>query len=246
MTSSIRLGALGATGVVVAGLAHAGWLAVLWSAGADALPLWVPIGVQVMVTLVLAAAVGWQLWRSASVMQRQIDDLQQPRAPTDVESVPATVLQQRFDFLQHLTERLADRRGPEVSLLLLRVLPSRSGDEPNPAALAEAADLLRTYPACVHGAFVGRLDETGFGLCLPAHGVVAESAGSLMGAAQLATSRPRCVIGAVDGLAGVSLGEALALLSRADQQAVAAGPGQIAVLTARQQGVREPQAMSPA
>jgi hypothetical protein len=246
MTSSVRLGALGATGVVVAGLAHAGWLGLLWWAGADTLPLWVPIGVQVLVTLVLAAAVGWQLWRSSAAMQRQIDTLNRPPAPPHADAAPAGVLQQRFDFLQHLTERLADRRGPEVSLLLLRVLPARPDDEVHPATLAEAADLLRTYPACVQGAFVGRLDETGFGLCLPAHGVVAESAGSLMGAAQLATTRPRCVIGAVDALAGVSLGEALALLSRADQQAVAAGPGQIVALSARPQGAREAQAMSPA
>lgn len=246
MTSSVRLGALGAAGVVVAGLAHAGWLVLLWWSGADALPLWVPIGVQVVVTLLLAAAVGWQLWRSATDMQRRIETHHQPAQSRGAESASASALQQRFDFLQRLTERLADRRGPEVSLLLLRVLPSHPDDEVNPGALAEAADLLRTYPACVHGAFVGRLDETGFGLCLPAHGVVAESAGSLMGAAQLAASRPRCVIGAVDTLAGVSLGEALALLSRADQQAVSAGPGQVAVLSARPQGAHETQAMSPA
>lgn len=246
MTSSVRLGALGATGVVVAGLAHAGWLGLLWWAGADALPLWVPVGVQVVTTLVLAVAVGWQVWRSTTALQRRIDTLQRPAAPAFAESAPAGALQQRFDFLQRLTERLSDRRGPGVSLLLLRVLPSRADDVVNPATLAEAADLLRTYPACVQGAFVGRLDETGFGLCLPAHGVVAECAGSLMGAAQRASTRPRCAIAAVDDLAGVSLGEALALLSRADQQVVAAGPGQTTVLSARPQAARATQAMSPA
>lgn len=237
------MGALGALGVVAAGLAHAGWLALLWWAGADALPPWVPVTVQVLVTVMLAAAVGWHLWRSTAALQRRIDGLQAPAAPN---TAAEAGLPARFEFLQRLTERLADRRRPDLSLLLIRVLPSRPGEAINPAALDEVIDLLRTYPACVSGAFAGRLDETGFGLCLPAHGVVSDSAASLLAAVLVGSSRPRCAIAAVDDLAGTPLADALALLAQADQQAVTAGHGQLALLSARPQGARERQAISPA
>lgn len=251
MTSSVRLGALGAVGVLVAGLAHAGWLGLLWVAGADAMPWWVAVGAQAGITLVLAAAVGWQLRRAVAVLEREIDDLRtlavKQAAPAGLRS--AGVLADRFDFLQRLTARLADRLQPESALLVLTVLPCAGRHDVDKAGLEEVADLLQTYPVCVHGAIAGRLAEDQFALCLPAHGVVGESAQSLITAVQATPLRQgplRCVIGAVDDLAGRTLGEALVLLDRASRQALQGGPGEVVVLSARQPAGQGAQAMSPA
>jgi hypothetical protein len=81
MSLVIRLTALGTTGVVVAGLSLAGWLALLWSiAAAGGIGLsgaWLPVAVQVGLTAVLAAAVGWQLRRALLPLQRSLEQLQQ-------------------------------------------------------------------------------------------------------------------------------------------------------------------------
>lgn len=75
MSLGLRVGALGVTGVVVAGLAQAGWLAA-WAAGGGA-AAWVPVLVQAGTTLVLAAAVGWQIHRSLLPLQRSLGLLRQ-------------------------------------------------------------------------------------------------------------------------------------------------------------------------
>lgn len=249
MTSGVRLGLLGAVGVVTAGLAQAGWLALLaWSGGAGATAWWMPLGVQVAITGVLALAVGWQLWRSAGALQRQIDDLRGlPVSPPGPAS--SSPLADRLDFLQRLTARLADRSRPESALLVLTVLPAPGANGADAGALQDVADLLQTYPTCVHGAFAGRLADDQFALCLPAHGVVGESALSLIGAAQAVQGRHgrlRCLVGAVDDLGGSTLTEALEWQCRASHLAKDLGPGEVVVLSARQAADRPVQAMSPA
>lgn len=290
MSLGFRLGALGAVGVMVAGLAHAGWLWLSWSVadGAAGVPApWVPLAAQTGLTAALAAAIGWQVQRSCQPLQHsldllreQVDALEQGRFvvvedPPLAEAVPlarslnaavrrlqsvigqapaqgadalrrcarsdaATGLDSRYTFLRRLTERLGerqpDRSAAETALLTLRLLPREPGQPHDAQALADVAELLRAYPQRVPDAFVGRLSDSDFGLCLPVHGVVDDCAASLMAAARAAPGRLRCVIGCVDHLAGVSLGSALALLDLATAAAEQAGPGQVDSRSARQGG----------
>lgn len=279
MNLGLRLGVLGFTGVAVSGLALAGWVGLLWWAQAGT--VWLPLMLQLTVTLTLAAAVGWQLHRTGMQLQRtlamwrdQAQALEQGRfvivdepplpdalplardlnaavrrvqsalsggpttgtdalrrlSPVDVQ----TGLDSRFGFLRRLAERLSDRQAPETALLLLRVLPGHNA--PDDRVLNEMAELLRAYPTRVADAFVGRMAEHDFVLCLPAHDVVDESAASLMSAVQTAPSRPRCVIVAVDHLGGLPLGSALAVLDLAIARAEGAGPGRVECQSARHEG----------
>jgi EAL domain-containing protein (putative c-di-GMP-specific phosphodiesterase class I) len=80
MSVGIRLGTLGAVGVVVAGMAHAGWLWLSWAAadGAAGLPApWLPLAAQAGLTVALAAAVGWQLHRAMQPLQHSLDLLRE-------------------------------------------------------------------------------------------------------------------------------------------------------------------------
>ena len=285
MSLAYRAGALTVTGIVVAGLALAGWLALFAAPAAGSASIaWAPVLAQLAVTLTLAAAVGWQLQRtlqpvqqSLDLLRQQADALEQGRfvvvqdpplaealpvarslnaavrrmqsaldggVPAGVDALrrsartdPDTGLDSRFTFLRKLTERLADRAAPDTSLLTLRLLPAAGGQPAAPhdeESLADLAEWLRVYPERVPGAFVGRLADGDFGVCLPAHGVVRECADSLMAATQAAPARLRCVIGAVDHLGGVSLGSALALLDMATADAETAGAARIELRSARQ------------
>lgn len=277
MNLGLRIGALSAVGVGVAGLAHAGWLALFAGAGAEG-SAWVPVAVQASMTAVLAAAVGWQVWRSLQPLQQslqllghQADALEQGRfvvvadppladavplarslnaavrrlqaategqavgAPGALEALRRTArtdlasgLDSRFTFLHRLTERLAAPDSPETGLVALQLATA-----PGHELLTDVAALLRTYLQRVPGTFVGRLSDTEFAVCLPAHGVAGESAASLLAATGAAPQGVRAAVVAVDHLAGVSLGSALALLDRALEQAREAGPGQVEAVSAR-------------
>lgn len=156
-------------------------------------------------------------------------------------------LDSRYTFLRRLGEQLAERAGAEASLLVLRLLPppatALGGPLPSPPAAADAeqvavlAALLRAYPQRIPGAFVGRLGERDFGLCLPAHDVSGETAASLMAAVGAERTSARCVIGAVDHLGGTSLGAALTLVDLALAQAECGGAGQIEHRSARHESV---------
>lgn len=290
MSLRSRLTTLGVTGVAVAGLAHAGWLGLLWAAS-DRTPggvgPWLPLATQVGLTLTLAAAVGWQIRRTLQPVQASLDQLRQqadaleqgrfvvaddPALPEalpltrslnaavrrmqsaldgngghpGVDSLrrsartdPETGLDSRFTFMRKLTERLAERHTPDSAVLLLRLVSAQGASGtllPDDEALADLAEWLRVYPQRVPGAFVGRLSDTDFGLCLPAHGVVGDSAASLMAAARAAPGHLRCVIGGVDHLGGVSLGSALAMLDMAVADAESAGAGRIECRSARHGG----------
>jgi EAL domain-containing protein (putative c-di-GMP-specific phosphodiesterase class I)/GGDEF domain-containing protein len=290
-----RLVALAITGVTVAGLAHAGWLALLWAVGdgAGAVAPWWPLAAQGGLTLTLALAVGWQcrqtlrpLQASLELLRQQADALEQGRflvvadpplheavplarslnaavrrmqaaldsgasAPASevlrrsARSDPATGLDSRYTFLRRLTERLADRQSPDTAVMVVRLLPSASVSSPgapphDEQTLADLAELMRVYPQQVRGSFVGRLADGDFGLCLPAHALLGDSAASLMAAAQASPGRLRCVIGGVDHLGGVSLGSALALLDMATARAEGAGVGRIEIRSARNGGLPDP------
>ena len=151
---------------------------------------------------------------------------------------PESGLDGRHVFLRQLTERLADRQHPETALLVLRLLPSAPGaaegaPQHTEQAVADVTELLRVYPSRVPGAFVGRLTDADFALCLPAHGVVHDSADSLMAATQAAPGHVRCVAGALDQLAGVSLATALALADRCVERAEQGGSGHVEYRSAR-------------
>ena len=80
MSLGFRLGTLGAVGVMVAGLAHAGWLWLSWAAadGAAGVPApWLPLAAQTGLTAVLAAAVGWHLQRSVEPLRQSLDLLRE-------------------------------------------------------------------------------------------------------------------------------------------------------------------------
>ena len=290
MSLAFRTVTLGVTGIVVAGLSHAGWFALLASVGTSGVATsWTPMLAQAGLTLALAAAVGWQIQRtlrpvqdSLDLLRQQADALEQGRfvvvgdpplpealpvarslnaavrrmqsaldggMPAGVDALrrsartdPDTGLDSRFTFLRKLTERLADRTAPDTSVLTLRLVPvqtpgGHAGPLHDDESLADLAEWLRVYPERVPGAFVGRLADADFGVCLPAHGVVRESADSLMGATKAAPGHLRCVIGGVDHLGGVSLGSALALLDMTTADAETAGAGRIEVRSARQGGL---------
>ena len=282
MNLRLRLGVLGFTGAAVSGLALASWVGLLWWAQAGS--VWLPLLLQLAVTLTLAAAVGWWLHRFGTQLQRTLAELReqaqaleqgrfvivdepplpdalplardlnaavrrvqsalsgtstsgtealQRLAPVDL----PTGLDSRFGFLQHLAARLSDAQAPDTSVLLLRVLPG--SQPPELPALQELSELLRAYPQRVADAFVGRLAEHDFALCLPAHDVADESAASLMAAVQTTASRPRCVIAAVDHLGGLPLGSALAVLDLAIVRAEGAGAGRVECQSARHEGPLE-------
>lgn len=286
MSLSLRLGTLGAVGVLAAGLAHAGWLWLSWAgsdtAGGVGNP-WLALLAQGSWTVVLALAVAWQLRRSFRPLQQSLELLRQqadaleqgrfmivgdPPAPeaaplarslnTAVRRLqsaideegsnsgihalrrtarrdPQTGLDSRYTFLARLTERLGARAGQELALLAVRLLPRPGEASPDATTLAGTADLLRLFAQRIPGAFVGRLSESELVLCLPAHGVVGDSAQSLMAALGSAGERPRCVIACVDQLGGASLGGALAQLERALDQAELGGAGQIESRCAQQE-----------
>lgn len=282
MNLGLRLGVLGFTGAAVSGLALASWVGLLWWAQAGS--VWLPLLLQLAVTVSLAAAVGWWLHRFGTQLQRtlaqlreQAQALEQGRfvivdEPPLLDALPLardlnaavrrvqsalcgtstsgtealqrlapvdlpTGLDSRFGFLQHLAARLSDAQAPDTSVLLLRVLPG--SQPPELPALQELAELLRAYPQRVADAFVGRLAEHDFALCLPAHDVADESAASLMAAVQTTASRPRCVIAAVDHLGGLPLGSALAVLDLAIVRAEGAGAGRVECQSARHEGPLE-------
>lgn len=89
MSMSFRLGLLGAVGVLAAGFAQAGWLWWAWPVDAAARGLaanWTPLLVQGSWTLVLAAAIAWQLRRdcrplqqSLALLREQVQALEQGR-----------------------------------------------------------------------------------------------------------------------------------------------------------------------
>lgn len=156
---------------------------------------------------------------------------------------PVTGLDNRGVFLQRLTERLGDPAHPDCALLVVRLaLPgdptSHPGDDSAQRVLEAMSDMLGNYPHRVPGAFVGRLGETDFALCLPAHGLAAETATTLLAAwragpvGQLGGAP--CVVGAVDRLGGQPVSLALSIVEHALADAQARGPFTMQVCAARE------------
>jgi EAL domain-containing protein (putative c-di-GMP-specific phosphodiesterase class I)/GGDEF domain-containing protein len=156
-----------------------------------------------------------------------------------------TGLPNRLHFLGRLRGALGEPGGPGVALLLLRVLrpevlQARLGADATGRLFGTLAEVLAAYPQHVPGAFAGCLNESDFALCLPAHGVVGETAETLMNALRAlpAAGVPgaELVIGGVDGLQGQSVTVALAEADQALAQAEAGGPFSVEVRRAGESG----------
>jgi len=132
---------------------------------------------------------------------------------------PVTGLPLRRHFVTRLQDQLGAAAGPGAALVLVRVvhleaLNDRLGREATDRVLRSVADVLQTYVERVPGALAGRLNGSDFGLCLPVHGLAAETAesihGALAGAPVLRAGGCEVVVGAADGLIGIAAGAALA------------------------------------
>jgi EAL domain-containing protein (putative c-di-GMP-specific phosphodiesterase class I)/GGDEF domain-containing protein len=118
-----------------------------------------------------------------------------------------------------LQDQLDAAAGPGAALVLVRVmhletLNERLGRDDTDRVLRTVGDVLQTYVERVPGALAGRLNGSDFGLCLPVHGLAAETAvaihGALVGAPALRAGGCEVAVGAADGLAGIAAGAALA------------------------------------
>jgi EAL domain-containing protein (putative c-di-GMP-specific phosphodiesterase class I)/GGDEF domain-containing protein len=145
-----------------------------------------------------------------------------------------TGLDNRAVFLERLTSRLDDSARPDCALLWVR-LPADTGRAATVAdldrhgrVLQAMSDMLGNYPERVPGAFVGRLGEHDFGLCLPAHGVAAETATTLLAAWRAGPvgqlGGVPCVVGVIDRIGGQSLSLVLATAEQAARDAELRGP----------------------
>ena len=156
---------------------------------------------------------------------------------------PLTGLDNRAVFLHRLTEQLGHPAKPDGALLVARLASDDDagllpGDDRGARVLAALSDVLRNYPTRVPGAFVGRLAERDFGLYLPAHGLAAETATTLLAAWRAGPAgqlgNASCVVGAVDRLGGQPLSLALSTVEQALQEAEARGPFSMQVCSARE------------
>jgi len=132
---------------------------------------------------------------------------------------PVTGLPLRRHFVTRLQDQLDAAAGPGAALVLVRVmqletLNERLGRDDTDRVLRTVGDVLQTYVERVPGALAGRLNGSDFGLCLPVHGLAAETAesihGALAGAPALRVGGCEVAVGAADGLAGIAAGAALA------------------------------------
>lgn len=241
-TLGFRLGALVAVGVTVAGLAQAGWWALLAAsepAGAFGF-VWVALATQVLLTVTLAAAVGWQARRMvaqllASLPAAPVDPLPL-RSPSPLPAEPGrradrldadTGLDSRFTFILKLAGRLSAADRPQTALVALR-LPDLgpASDAVRTAAVRALRPELDAEPQ----AFAGRGAHNELWLCLPQHQVAAACAERLRAA--LAETAPGLIQVAVDGLGGSALDAALSALQRALAGQAAPPPPQTAEVSA--------------
>ncbi len=155
-----------------------------------------------------------RLQRLLADQAEQLDALRE-QAHTDA----PTGLARRRPFIGQMDAAL--RRAPVggAGLLIVRVLDlaamnRRIGHAGTDALLGALGEVLQSYPRHVEAALTGRLNGTDMALYLPAAGIAADTARSLVDAlrAALATvdAGAELVIGGSDGLSGLSGGEALA------------------------------------
>ena len=172
-----------------------------------------------------------------AAFDREIEQLEALRheAHTDL----ASTLPNRRHFLGRLDTTLADPGAAGAALLIVRVLhPDGLPRRPEAVhrVVATIAGVLGAYPRHVPGAFAGRLNESDFGLCLPASGVADETAATLLRALRAlpaaGSGAVELVIGGVDGLFDESVGSALAAADQALAHAEAAGPSCIEIHSA--------------
>jgi len=134
--------------------------------------------------------------RLQAVFEQQAVALDRLRAQAHADAV--TGLLQRRPFVAQLNAalRAETQRGSGLLLVRLRQLGAmnrRLGHEATDRLLAALAQVLQSYPRHVRGALTGRLNGSDFALYLPAAGLCAETAHSLVQAlrAALATVDPQ-------------------------------------------------------
>ncbi|MBK1611958.1 diguanylate cyclase [Rubrivivax gelatinosus] len=171
------------------------------------------------------------LARRLDEVRRQADRVEALRR--EAHSDPVSGLPNRRHFLGRLGSMLGQGAAPERSLLLLRALNLQAqrlqiGEDAVERRLALIGEALDAYPQHVPGAFAGRLNDSDFALCLPAVGIAAETAATLLEALRATPAAGpggiEIVVGGVDGLQGDSPGEALAAADQALARAEAGGP----------------------
>ncbi len=144
----------------------------------------------------------------------------------------ASGLPNRRHFIGRLHGALAERGPSGAALLILRVTRPQALAQPERAdgdslALLAAAELLAAYPQRVAGTFVGRLNETDFGLFLPVPGMAEDTAAALVRALRASPAVApglEVTVGGVDGLNGEPPGDALAAADQALARAESCGP----------------------
>ncbi len=154
---------------------------------------------------------------------------------------PVTGLPHRRQFVSQVDAALRDSPARGGALLIIRLrhlndLNERLGHDTTDRLLSALADVLQAYPQRAPGALCGRLNGSDFGLFLPAPGLAAETASSLVMGLRAALAgvddRAQVVIGGADPLRGNSVAGALALADAALLRADAQGPFAVEVAVA--------------
>ncbi len=153
---------LAAAGIATAGLGQAGWLGLM--AAADGGHGWLPLLAQTAFTLVLAAAVAWQLQRSMRPLQASLQLLQQQAEALEqgryvvVEDPPLADAVPLARSLNAAVRRAQSGSEPRAQPLLERLRPQRAGDAGPVAEGASRRDLLDAMRA-------GRWQLAEFAVC---------------------------------------------------------------------------------
>jgi diguanylate cyclase (GGDEF)-like protein len=169
--------------------------------------------------------------RLQGMFESQAAQLEELRSQAHKDAV--TGLSNRRQFVAQLNAALQAERHRGAGLLLVRLrqlqaMNRRIGHEATDRLLAALAQVLESYPRHVKGALAGRLNGTDFALFLPAAGMAAETARSLVDAlrAALATvdQGAELVIGGVDLPQATGAAAALSIADAALARAESGGP----------------------
>lgn len=142
--------------------------------------------------------------RLQALFEQQAAALDELRAQAHSDTVTGLPLRRHFLTLLDTALRAENHRGAGLVLVRLRGLDAmnrRLGHEATDRLLAALAQVLQSYPRHVKGALTGRLNGSDVALYLPASGLAAETANSLLEALRVALSR-------IDPQAELSIGAA--------------------------------------
>ena len=175
--------------------------------------------------------------RLQRVFEHQAAQLDELRVQAHLDAL--TGLSKRRHFMAQLDAALQARRHRGAGLLLVRVrelqaMNQRIGHEATDRLLAAVAQVLLSYPRRVKGALTGRLNGADFALYLPAAGLAAETASSLVDALRAALATvdlgAEMVIGGTDLPLATDVAAALSSADAALAQAESRGPFAVEIL----------------